>query len=57
MAALERFIVERDPGPLNLENWAGSFASDVPLHQATKEARPTLVVASRLAGSRPTVLL
>jgi hypothetical protein len=30
MLNLERFIVERDPGPLNLERWAGDFAGDVP---------------------------
>ena len=30
MLNLERFIVERDPGPLNLEPWAGSFGWDVP---------------------------
>lgn len=27
---LERFIVERDPGPLNRERWAGAFRTDVP---------------------------
>ncbi len=27
---LERFIVERDPGPLNFERWAGKFLDDVP---------------------------
>jgi RHS repeat-associated protein len=30
MLNLERFIVERDPGPLNFERWAGQFAGDVP---------------------------
>ena len=30
MLNLERFIVERDPGPLNFERWAGNFAGDVP---------------------------
>jgi RHS repeat-associated protein len=30
MLNLERFIVERDPGPLNLERWAGAFRTDVP---------------------------
>jgi hypothetical protein len=30
MLDLERFIVERDPGPLNREPWAGSQANDVP---------------------------
>ena len=30
MPNLERFIVERDPGPLNFERWAGMFAGDVP---------------------------
>jgi hypothetical protein len=30
MLNLERFIVERDPGPLNREPWAGRFANDVP---------------------------
>jgi hypothetical protein len=25
MLDLERWIVERDPGPMNLEPWAGSF--------------------------------
>jgi hypothetical protein len=30
MANLERFIVERDPGPLNREPWAGAFSWDVP---------------------------
>ena len=30
MLNLERFIVERDPGPLNRERWAGSMAGDVP---------------------------
>ncbi len=28
--SLERFIVERDPGPLNREPWAGTFRWDVP---------------------------
>lgn len=30
MLNLERFIVERDPGPLNREPWAGAFEGDVP---------------------------
>jgi hypothetical protein len=30
MLNLERFIVERDPGPLNREPWAGSMSGDVP---------------------------
>jgi hypothetical protein len=30
MLNLERFIVERDPGPWNFERWAGNFAGDVP---------------------------
>ncbi|HVF06497.1 MAG TPA: fibronectin type III domain-containing protein [Frankiaceae bacterium] len=30
MLNLERFIVERDPGPLNRERWAGKMAHDVP---------------------------
>jgi hypothetical protein len=30
MLNLERFIVERDPGPLNREPWAGRYANDVP---------------------------
>jgi hypothetical protein len=30
MLNLERFIVERDPGPLNREPWAGGSAWDVP---------------------------
>jgi len=30
MLDLERFIVERDPGPLNREPWAGSQSNDVP---------------------------
>lgn len=30
MLNLERFIVERDPGPDNLERWAGQFSEDVP---------------------------
>lgn len=30
MLNLERFIVERDPGLLNREPWAGSFLDDVP---------------------------
>lgn len=30
MLNLERFIVERDPGPLNREPWAGSMSWDVP---------------------------
>ena len=30
MLNLERFIVERDPGPLNREPWAGSVSWDVP---------------------------
>ncbi len=30
MLNLERFIVERDPGPLNREPWAGAFDWDVP---------------------------
>lgn len=30
MLNLERFIVERDPGPLNRERWAGTFRSDIP---------------------------
>ncbi|TFB94550.1 hypothetical protein [Cryobacterium sp. HLT2-28] len=30
MLNLKRFIVERDPGPMNLERWAGDFAGDVP---------------------------
>jgi hypothetical protein len=30
MLDLERFIVERDPGPLNREPWAGSQPNDVP---------------------------
>jgi RHS repeat-associated protein len=30
MLNLERFIVERDPGPLNRERWAGRHADDVP---------------------------
>lgn len=30
MLNLERFIVERDPGPLNFERWAGDFARDIP---------------------------
>jgi hypothetical protein len=30
MVNLERFIVERDPGPLNFEDHAGAFAWDVP---------------------------
>ncbi|HEU4806709.1 MAG TPA: hypothetical protein VFT01_00480 [Homoserinimonas sp.] len=30
MLNLERFIVERDPGPLNHEPWAGAFGWDVP---------------------------
>jgi RHS repeat-associated protein len=30
MVNLERFIVERDPGPLNKEPWAGAFSWDVP---------------------------
>jgi hypothetical protein len=30
MSNLERFIVERDPGPLNFERWAGTQAGDVP---------------------------
>lgn len=30
MLNLERFIVERDPGPLNFERWAGQLAGDVP---------------------------
>jgi hypothetical protein len=31
MINLERFIVERNPGPLNIESWGGAFADDVPL--------------------------
>jgi hypothetical protein len=27
---LGRFIVERDPGPLNYERWAGDFKWDIP---------------------------
>lgn len=30
MLNLERFIVERDPGPLNREPWAGQYANDIP---------------------------
>jgi hypothetical protein len=30
MLNLDRFIVERDPGPLNLEPWAGRYPNDVP---------------------------
>ncbi|UJP39787.1 RHS repeat-associated core domain-containing protein [Cellulomonas palmilytica] len=30
MLNLERFIVERDPGLLNFERWAGQFAGDIP---------------------------
>ena len=30
MLNLERFIVERDPGPLNFERWVGNYAEDVP---------------------------
>jgi hypothetical protein len=30
MLNLERFIVDRDPGRLNRERWAGRFADDVP---------------------------
>jgi hypothetical protein len=30
IAALERFIIERDPGPLNFDPYAGSMADDVP---------------------------
>ncbi|MGH3109500.1 MAG: hypothetical protein ACRDQT_01125, partial [Gaiellaceae bacterium] len=30
MLNLERFIVERDPGLLNREPWAGRYASDLP---------------------------
>jgi hypothetical protein len=30
MLNLERFIVERDPGPWNFERWAGDFAGDIP---------------------------
>jgi hypothetical protein len=30
MLNLERFIVERDPGPWNFERWAGDFSGDVP---------------------------
>lgn len=30
MLNLERFIVERDPGPLNRERWAGKYSWDVP---------------------------
>jgi hypothetical protein len=30
MLNLERFIVERDPGLLNREPWAGRYANDVP---------------------------
>ncbi len=30
MLNLERYIVERDPGPLNFEPWAGKFAGDMP---------------------------
>ncbi len=30
MLNLERFIVERDPGPLNRERWAGDYLWDVP---------------------------
>lgn len=30
MLNLERFIVERDPGPLNREPWAGRDGNDVP---------------------------
>lgn len=30
MLNLERWIVERDPGPLNLEPWAGAKSGDVP---------------------------
>jgi hypothetical protein len=30
MLNLERFIVERDPGPLNREPWAGAFGWDIP---------------------------
>lgn len=30
MLNLERFIVERDPGKLNRERWAGNFTDDVP---------------------------
>ena len=29
MLNLERFIVERDPGPLNREPWAGRLANDI----------------------------
>jgi RHS repeat-associated protein len=29
MLNLERFIVERDPGPLNRERWAGQYANDI----------------------------
>jgi hypothetical protein len=30
MLNLERWIVERDPGPLNLERWAGRHSDDIP---------------------------
>ncbi len=30
MLSLQRFIVERDPGPMNFESWAGRYADDVP---------------------------